>query len=99
MHEKASNIVYYVPERGVHSSPRHFNRYPTGDGKQSATRRALFTDQHNIDAVVDHLNNKLKSTRACQRKCFRYGKGGYFHASDHTGVICNAKYYSFTLQT
>ena len=43
-------------------------------------------------------------TRAGQRNCFRCEEGGHFHAncrapSDHAGVICNAKFYSLTLQT
>ena len=100
---EASNIVFYVPERKVHPSLTSHPRYLTRDGKESATRRALFTNQHNIHLFIDHSNNKLKMTRAGKGNCFWCGEGGHFHANccasnDHPGVIFNAKFYSFKAQ-
>ena len=72
--QEALNIAYYVPEREVHSSLRHHNRYPAVDGKQTATRSALFTDHLSINLVVDHSNNKLKKTRSRNLDSFCCGE-------------------------
>ena len=51
--QEASKLIIMCLNGGSHLSLRHHNQYPTRDGKQSTTRRALFTDQLNIYSTVD----------------------------------------------